>query len=67
MRHEPSDFGGSEVACAAVPYKPGTNERRYMDRSSHQRVMDISEQHQHLEVDVSPEATGTNYHKEVAS
>ena len=67
MRHEPAPFGGSEAAYAAVPYKPGTNERRYMDRSSHQRVMDISEQHQHLEVDVSPEATGTNYHKEVAS
>jgi hypothetical protein len=38
-----------------------------MDRSSHQRELDISEQHQYLEADVSPEATGTNYHKEVAS
>ena len=29
--------------------------------------MDISNQHQHLEADMSPEFTGTNYHKEVAS
>jgi hypothetical protein len=29
--------------------------------------MDISEQHQYLEADVSPESTGTNHHKEVAS
>ena len=28
--------------------------------------MDISEQHQYLEADMSPEATGTNYYKEVA-
>jgi hypothetical protein len=29
--------------------------------------MDISEQHQYLEADVSPEFTGTNDHKEMAS
>ena len=51
-RRDTQDQQGHSPTSTGLPEEPGTHQRPDMDRSCHQRQLDIPEQHRHLEADV---------------